>query len=147
MLNFEDVKSGDILYLMTPEKNILELKVNYSKFQYHKEFTDRIHGIDIFVNKEGDEINSYRIFIHHSYFDKNVKFIQLINIKEDTLENVTGLPYLLISTSKNDLIDYQIARLKDNIQYQQKLINDALMAIETLQNEEVKLLEMKNITE
>lgn len=144
MLNFEDVKSGDILYLMTPEKNILKLKVNYSKFQYHPEFKERIHGIDIFVNKEGDEINSYRIFIHHSYFDKNVKFIQLINIKEDTLENMANLPYLLISTNKNDLIDYQIARLKDNIQYQQKLINDALMAIETLQNEEVKLLEMKN---
>ena len=144
MLNFEDVKSGDILYLMTQEKNILELKVNYSKFQYHKEFTDRIHGIDIFVNKEDDKINSYRIFIHHSYFDKNVKFIQLINIKEDTLENIASLPYLLVSTSKNDLIDYQIARLKENIEYQQKLINDALTAIETLQDEEVKLLEMKN---
>ena len=147
MLNFEDVKSGDILYLMTPEKNILELKVNYSKFQYHKEFTDRIHGIDIFVNKEGDEINSYRIFIHHSYFDKNVKFIQLINVKEDALENIASLSYLLVSTSKNDLIDYQIARLKENIEYQQKIVNDTLMAIETLQDEEVKLLEMKNITE
>ena len=75
------------------------------------------------------------------------KFIQLINVKEDALENIASLSYLLVSTSKNDLIDYQIARLKENIEYQQKIVNDTLMAIETLQDEEVKLLEMKNITE
>lgn len=144
MLNFEDVKPGDILYNITPEKTLIKLYVKTISIVKHPIDESKIYGMNIFVNKEDDEFSIYKIFIHHSYFDKNVKFTQIIDTKYKELENILNNKYQLISTNKNDLIDYHLQRLQETIEYQQQIVNEGLKAIEKIQDEEVKFKIMKD---
>ena len=61
MLNFEDVKSGDILYNITPEKTLIKLYVKSISIVKHPIDKSKIHGINIFVSKEYNEFSTYRI--------------------------------------------------------------------------------------
>ena len=52
MLNFEDVKSGDILYNITPEKTLIKLYVKTISIVKHPIDESKIYGMNIFVNKD-----------------------------------------------------------------------------------------------
>ena len=86
----------------------------------------------------------YRIFIHNSYFDKNVKFTQIIDTKYKEIEDIPDNTYQLISTNKNDLIDYHLQRLQEIIEYQQRIVNEGLKTIEKIKDEKVKFKMMKD---
>ena len=147
MLNFEDVKSGDILYNITPEKTLIKLYVKSISIVKHPIDKSKIHRINIFVRKEYNEFSTYRIFIHNSYFDKNVKFAQIIDTKYKEIEDIPDIPdntYQLISTNKNDLIDYHLQRLQEIIEYQQRIVNEGLKTIEKIKDEKVKFKMMKD---
>ena len=144
MLNFEDVKSGDILYNITPEKTLIKLYVKNISIVKHPIDKSKIHGINIFVSKEYNEFSTYRIFIHNSYFDKNVKFTQIIDTKYKEIEDIPDNTYQLISTNKNDLIDYHLQRLQEIIEYQQRIVNEGLKTIEKIKDEKEKFKIMKD---
>ena len=144
MLNFEDVKSGDILYNITPEKTLIKLYVKNISIVKHPIDKSKIPGINIFVSKEYNEFSTYRIFIHNSYFDKNVKFTQIIDTKYKEIEDIPDNTYQLISTNKNDLIDYHLQRLQEIIEYQQRIVNEGLKTIEKIKDEKEKFKTMKD---